>query len=471
MRNHVVVSRGHSRDLATAITYGGSRKENNGGLVMEERVAEYRRALDSGRCVYIGDRWYPADITRKERNALVAAYHHRLDKNRRQREYAARIRAERHLEELISSLPPWVQAKRYGRTAETTRVNGFWRMVDYGKTYGRHGDIPMPMPDDFVVETMFDFAAAAAAKLTVPKKSTSTIKAPEFAKGPLPTNPVDRTEVERRNRLRAERRKCIRRATCAECPTATDIRVAWEFRKERNEGILQLGAMLLNLECYVDNSIIFEQVSSKDEKGTSGNDEVHAATANSEPGANVMIRGRNPGLRGWIRDNCPELHCRYKTLMRYKAMANKLRQAIELPDPVPLSAIFDSSTDLKRLWSNGVHEQPRPESEGEGLVVRFAWEQSTWEYDANDRLFRKNARYRHVLPFNGGFEHFKSIIQQSRKDVADIFIEVCADNILSDQSPNDIMEIMPIHRRMIGKVSELVENALKRRELWWREFA
>ena len=53
------------------------------------------------------------------------------------------------------------------------------------------------------------------------------------------------------------------------------------------------------------------------------------------------ILGRNGGVKAWLREHAPELSGRYKTLMRYKALARRLRQAAEIADPVPASAVFD----------------------------------------------------------------------------------------------------------------------------------
>ena len=74
--------------------------------------------------------------------------------------------------------------------------------------------------------------------------------------------------------------------------------------------------MLQDLECYVDNCLKID-----------------------ESGAVV---GRNGGIRGWIRENVPELFPKYKTLMRYKAMAVRLRQATGTKDPTPTSALLDA---------------------------------------------------------------------------------------------------------------------------------
>ena len=122
-------------------------------------------------------------------------------------------------------------------------------------------------------------------------------------------------ETERRRRMAAERRKVNRRYTTAPAPTPEALLAAWEARKESREAMIRLGGMLHDLECYVDNCLKFD-----------------------ESGAVV---GRNGGIRGWIRENLPELSPKYKTLMRYKALAIRLRQATDTRDPTPTSALLE----------------------------------------------------------------------------------------------------------------------------------
>ena len=123
-------------------------------------------------------------------------------------------------------------------------------------------------------------------------------------------------ETERRRRLAAERRKIRRRRTTTPMPTPEDVMAAWNARKESREAMVRLGGMLQDLECYVDNCLRFDGC------------------------GNVV--GRNGGIRGWIRENAPELFPKYKTLMRYKAMAARLRQATDTEDPTPTSALLDA---------------------------------------------------------------------------------------------------------------------------------
>jgi hypothetical protein len=122
-------------------------------------------------------------------------------------------------------------------------------------------------------------------------------------------------ETERRRRMAAERRKLNRRYTTAPAPTPEALLAAWDARKGSREAMIRLGGMLHDLECYVDNCL------KTDESGA--------------------VVGRNGGIRGWIRENLPELSPKYKTLMRYKALAIRLRQATDTRDPTPTSALLE----------------------------------------------------------------------------------------------------------------------------------
>ena len=124
-------------------------------------------------------------------------------------------------------------------------------------------------------------------------------------------------ETERRRELAAARRKVTRRTTTAPMPTPDEVLAAWNTRKESREAMIRLGGMLQDLECYVDNCLKF---------GESGE-----------------VVGRNGGIKGWIFDNLPELLPKYKTLMRYKAMAVRLRQATGTKDPKPTSAFLEKT--------------------------------------------------------------------------------------------------------------------------------
>ena len=124
-------------------------------------------------------------------------------------------------------------------------------------------------------------------------------------------------ETARRRELSAARRKVTKRTTTAPMPTPEDILAAWNARKDSREAMIRLGGMLQDLECYVDNSLRFDEF---------GN-----------------VSGRNGGIKEWLHERLPELHPKYKTLMRYKAMAMRLRQATDTKDPKPTSALLDET--------------------------------------------------------------------------------------------------------------------------------
>jgi hypothetical protein len=121
-------------------------------------------------------------------------------------------------------------------------------------------------------------------------------------------------EVGRRRELAKARRKIRRRSTTAPMPTPKDILAAWNERKTSRTAMILLGGMLHDLECYVDNCLKFDDA------------------------GNVI--GRNGGIRGWLGDNLPELLPKYKTLMRYKALAIRIRQVTGTKDPKPTSKLL-----------------------------------------------------------------------------------------------------------------------------------
>ena len=121
----------------------------------------------------------------------------------------------------------------------------------------------------------------------------------------------------RRRRLAAERRRITCRRTTSPCPTPDEFREAFAHAKDSNEARLRFGGMVHDLECYVDNCLRF--------------------------GPDGEIVGRNGGIRAWIAANVPELSPKYKTIMRYKALAKRLRQVVGLRDPVPTSAVLPSA--------------------------------------------------------------------------------------------------------------------------------
>ena len=121
-------------------------------------------------------------------------------------------------------------------------------------------------------------------------------------------------ERARREALAEERRRVGGRRTANPCPTREEILDAWIHRRKSHDAAVRFGSLVHDLECYVDNSLL------RDESGA--------------------IVGRRGGVKAWLQMNIPALYVRYTTVMRYKAMAKKLRQVVGLADPVPAEAVL-----------------------------------------------------------------------------------------------------------------------------------
>ena len=118
-------------------------------------------------------------------------------------------------------------------------------------------------------------------------------------------------EKVRRQALAHERRSTRRRTTLNPIPTPEALLAQFRRIRRNPREMLVFGSMLEDLEAYVDNSLV------RDPDGT--------------------IVGRNGGIKQWLRENCAELGKRYHTVMRYKALAKRFKQAIDLEDPVPVA--------------------------------------------------------------------------------------------------------------------------------------
>ena len=136
----------------------------------------------------------------------------------------------------------------------------------------------------------------------------------------------DHYEVEkaRRRAMAEERRRITRRVTTSPCPTKEEILDAWRHVRDSKESLVRFGSLMQDLECYVDNSLRFDDYG--------------------------RIVGRNAGVKGWLRENLPELAEHYCSVIRYKAAAKKLRQIVGLSDPTPVAAILGD--DGGQRWAN-----------------------------------------------------------------------------------------------------------------------
>jgi hypothetical protein len=130
-------------------------------------------------------------------------------------------------------------------------------------------------------------------------------------------------ETERARRLDlAEERRCIRRRrTINAMPSKKELLEAFSKAKESPANMIRFGSLIEDLECYVDNTPYF-----KDGK----------------------LVGRRGCIRRHLEREIPQLYARYKTVMKYKALSKKFRQATGIEDPVPAASILPDESNPER---------------------------------------------------------------------------------------------------------------------------
>ena len=134
-------------------------------------------------------------------------------------------------------------------------------------------------------------------------------------------------ERARRLALAAERRKLRRRRTLNERPCMDAIRDALARAHESVEDMVRLGSLMEDLECHVDNSPYFREDGS--------------------------FAGRRGGIRRLLQEEAPDLYARYKTLMKYKALSKRFRQAVGVGDPIPASSVLPSAEAAVEAMATG----------------------------------------------------------------------------------------------------------------------
>ena len=161
-------------------------------------------------------------------------------------------------------------------------------------------------------------------------------------------------EQERAKRLAwaEERRKINKRTTNHACPTVQQLTDAFRAARQSPANMIRLGSLLEDLECYVNNKPYWSLETRR-------------------------IVGRHGGIRQWLRENAPELSERYKTLMRYKALSKKFRQAVGIADPISASDVLPQDTDVLSKGSEALpQEKIAPSEKNENIDRTNSHEQS-----------------------------------------------------------------------------------------------
>ena len=140
-------------------------------------------------------------------------------------------------------------------------------------------------------------------------------------------------ETERMHRLglTKERRRIRSRTTVNPRPTAEQLREAFLHARDSVENMVRLGSLMEDLECYIDNSLVF--------------------------GEDGKIVARKGGIRRYIQSEIPDLYKSYKTLMRYKALARRFRQAVGICDPIPAASVLPKKDDEIASAAQGSHDR------------------------------------------------------------------------------------------------------------------
>jgi hypothetical protein len=136
-----------------------------------------------------------------------------------------------------------------------------------------------------------------------------------------------RAEVKRRKKLKEQQereQRLLEELPVSLNPAPMPGAVSGQWRKARASVLetLRFGSVMRDLEPHVDNGYIFA-TNSKGER---------------------WIVARGPGIRGWLRENC-DMVVQYKTAMRYKTLAERMRRACLLPREVPLEWIFPDQAE------------------------------------------------------------------------------------------------------------------------------
>ena len=121
-------------------------------------------------------------------------------------------------------------------------------------------------------------------------------------------------ERERRQKLAIARREVRRHRTLNPQPTFDAIRAALRVARTSPEAAIRLGSLLEDLECFVDNTLIHD--------------------------AQGQIVGRRGGIKRLLQREAPDLFAKYSTIMRYKAMAKRFRQACGAGEPIPPATLL-----------------------------------------------------------------------------------------------------------------------------------
>jgi hypothetical protein len=99
-------------------------------------------------------------------------------------------------------------------------------------------------------------------------------------------------------------------------PTAKELADDWADQPRTLETCLRLGSRLADLDPTLDHSLVRKP----------------------DAAGRLVIRARKGGMKGWLEDH--RVAVGYSTVMRYKKLAQRLRQVLALDDRLPLEWVM-----------------------------------------------------------------------------------------------------------------------------------
>ncbi len=111
-------------------------------------------------------------------------------------------------------------------------------------------------------------------------------------------------------------------------PTPKEIADDWDNQPRTLETCLRLGSRLADLDPTLDHSLVRKP----------------------DVAGRLVIRARKGGLKGWLEDH--RVAVGYSTVMRYKKLAQRLRQALSLDGRLPLEWVMSGVPGDQHLPAN-----------------------------------------------------------------------------------------------------------------------
>lgn len=217
------------------------------------------------------------------------------------------------------------------------------------------------------------------------------------------------TERARRLGLAEERRRIRKRRTINAMPSNEELLEAFGKAKDSVANMIRFGSLIEDLECYVDNTPYFK---------------------------NGHLIGRRGGIRRYLEREIPELYARYKTVMKYKALSRKFRQATGISDPTPATSLLSQENEMgkNRENENSVRNEFSRKNEDGINQQEIQEKQKKWE--KRERLEKQEELERRGKSANlkkqAGFENRtgKSDVSMANMLAREI-MEACEGSIIS----------------------------------------